>query len=105
MMCRPKTVISYLDADLRHLAPDFMHRKIDLAPHHQIVAALRAQAAQMRQHHAADLIEQRAGVVPLDQLALLFADPDAQQRALAATCSASAAARGDRARSLRRCLM
>ena len=62
---RLTALIGHLVADFGHLAPDLTHRTVDLATHRQIVAAPRRQAAQMHQHHAADFIEQRVGVVRL----------------------------------------
>ena len=64
------------DALLGDLAPDPHHHCVDVAPHGHVATATCSHPAQIRQHGACDLVDQRIDRVTPHQGTLLFHDPD-----------------------------
>ena len=90
----------------RNITPQIEHRLVDGTACSQIATATPGRKPrQPRQKHADQLIHLRVGFLRWYQRLLLFKDADADQLSLRLTNSASAAERGDRLCSARRCAM
>ena len=92
-------LVGFIKAGVRDLFADLIHHGVDLAPHHQIVGALRRHAAQMRQHNASDLVNQFIDMVWRTSSRCFSAMRMRSSAAFAFACSASALLRGDCRRS------